>query len=111
MTANWFFWALAAGVLGCSVWTFRGLRRDPERRRAAWLAGLRGGATLLIAWIVLQPQFRRRETVAERPLVGVLVDASQSMNDGPAAAPRSQMAREGTEARNADSAAWENARA
>ncbi len=94
MTPNWMFWALAAGVLGFTAWNCRGLRHDPDRRRAWWLAGLRAGAAVLLAWIVLQPQFRRRETVAERPLVGVLVDASQSMNDGPAAAPRSQLARE-----------------
>ena len=94
MTPNWMFWALAAGVLGFTAWNCRGLRHDPDRRRAWWLAGWRAGAAVLLAWIVLQPQFRRRETVAERPLVGVLVDASQSMNDGPAAAPRSQMARE-----------------
>ena len=105
MTSNWIFWVLAAAVLGVSVWTFRGLRRDPERRRAAWLAGLRGGAAMLLAWIVLQPQFRRRESVAQRPLVGVLVDASQSMNDGPSTAPRSKLAREWL-----DSAAFRKAR-
>ena len=32
MTSSWIFWALAAAVLGLSVWTFRGLRRDPERK-------------------------------------------------------------------------------
>ncbi len=90
MTANLLFWLLALGVLGFTVWTFRGLRGDADRRRAAWLAGLRGGAAVLLAWVLLQPQFRRRETVSERPLVGVLVDASQSMNDGS----RAQMARE-----------------
>ncbi len=105
MTSNWIFWALAAGVIGFSAWTLLGLRRDPEPRRAAWLAGLRGTAAILLAWIVLQPQFRRRESVAERPLVGVLVDASQSMNDGPSSSPRSAVAREWL-----DSAAMRKAR-
>ena len=92
MTPHMIFWGLAAGVLGLSAWTFAGLRRDPDRRRAACLAGLRGGSALLLAWVLLQPQFRRREAVAVRPLVGVLVDASQSMNDGPSATPRSKAA-------------------
>ena len=105
MTANWVFWALAAGVLGFTAWSLRLLRRDPDRRRAAWLAGLRGTAAILLAWVLLQPQFRRRETVAGRPLVGVLVDASQSMNDGPAAMLRSKVAREWL-----DSAAFRQAR-
>ena len=105
MTATWLHWLVAAAVLGFTVWTLRGLRRDPERQRAAWLAGLRGSAAIVLAWIVLQPQFRRRESLAERPLVGVLVDASQSMNDGPAAAPRSKLAREWL-----DSAAFRKAR-
>ena len=82
MTSSPIFWLLAAMVLGFTGWTFRSLRRDEDRQRALWLAGLRGGAALLLAVVVLQPQFRRRETVVERPLVGVLVDASQSMNDG-----------------------------
>ena len=43
--------------------------------------------------------------MAERPLVGVLVDASQSMNDGPAAATRARVAREWL-----DSAAFRKAR-
>ncbi|MCX6873818.1 MAG: hypothetical protein NTW21_08415 [Verrucomicrobia bacterium] len=94
MSTNLVFQALAATVLGLTAWTFRGLRHDADRRRAAGLAGLRGSAAMLLAWVLLQPQFRRRETVAERPLVGVLVDASQSMNDGPATAPRSKVALE-----------------
>ena len=106
MTTHWAFWALAAAVLGLSAWTCRGLRRDPDRRRAAGLAGCRGTAAVLLAWVLLQPQCRRRETVAERPLVGVLVDASQSMNDGPAAASRATRAREWL-----DSAAFRQARA
>jgi hypothetical protein len=92
MTPNVIFWVLAVGVLGGTLWTFAGLRHDPDRRRAAWLAGLRGVAALVLAWVLLQPQFRRRETIAERPLVGVLVDASQSMNDGPDGATRSKVA-------------------
>lgn len=82
MTTNIIFWLLAAAVIGFTGWTFRGFRRDPDRQRAAWLAGLRGGAACLLALVLLQPQFRRKETVVEKPLVGVLVDASQSMNDG-----------------------------
>ena len=105
MTTHWIFWALAACVLVFTGWTFRGLRRDPERHRAAWLAGLRCSSAILLAWIVLQPQFRRRESVAERPLVGVLVDASQSMNDGPSFTPRRTMVREWL-----DSAAFRKAR-
>ena len=82
MTTNIIFWLLAAAVIGFTVWTFRGFRRDPDRPRAAWLAGLRGSAACLLAIVLIQPQFRRTETVVEKPLVGVLVDASQSMNDG-----------------------------
>lgn len=94
MTTHMVFWLLAAAVLGITAWTFAGLRHDSNRLRAACLAGLRGAAAILLAWVLLQPQFRRREAVVERPLVGVLVDASQSMNDGPAHAPRSKAARE-----------------
>ncbi len=101
MTGNPVFWLLALGVLGFTVWSLSELRRDPERQRAWWLAGLRGMAALLLAWVLLQPQFKRRETVSERPLVGVLVDGSQSMNDGKRAA----MAREWL-----DSAAFRKAR-
>ena len=50
MNANAVFWALAVGLLGLTVWTFRGFRRDADRRRAAWLAGLRGVAALVFAW-------------------------------------------------------------
>jgi uncharacterized membrane protein len=82
MTGNPVFWLLAAGVLGFTAWSIIGLRGDPDRQRALWLAGLRGASGLLLAVVLLQPQFRRRESVVERPLVGVLVDASQSMNDG-----------------------------
>jgi uncharacterized membrane protein len=82
MTTNIVFWLLVAAVAGFTMWTFRGFRRDPDRRRATWLAGLRGGAACLLALVLLQPQFRRMETVVEKPLVGVLVDVSQSMNDG-----------------------------
>jgi uncharacterized membrane protein len=84
---------LAACVLGVAVWTLATLRRNPDRQRALALAVLRGGAAVLLATILLQPQFRRHETVVERPLIGVLVDTSQSMNDGPAATPRHQVAR------------------
>jgi uncharacterized membrane protein len=105
MTSNAVFWVLAAVVLGGTGWSFGVLRHDPDRRRAAWLAGLRGGSAILLAWILLQPQFRRREAVAERPLIGVLVDASQSMNDGPADATRAMAAREWL-----DSAAMRKAR-
>ena len=94
MTSNIGFMALAAAVLGLSLWSLAALRRDPDRRRAAWLAGLRSTAAILLAWILLQPQFRRKETVPERPLIGVLVDASQSMNDGPSAATRAAIARQ-----------------
>jgi uncharacterized membrane protein len=105
MTPQMTFWALAAGVLGITAWTFSGLRSDPDRRRAAWLAGMRGGSAILLASVLLQPQFRRREAMAVRPLVGVLVDASQSMNDGPATSPRSAVARAWL-----DSAAFREAR-
>jgi uncharacterized membrane protein len=82
MTTGPVFWLLAIAVLGLTVWTFRALLRDEDRLRAWGLAALRGSAALLLAVVLLQPQFRRQETVIERPLVGVLVDSSQSMNDG-----------------------------
>jgi uncharacterized membrane protein len=81
MTGGLTFWLLALAVIGFTAWTFAGLRNDSDRRRAAWLAGLRGTSAILLALVLLQPQFKRRESVAERPLVGVLVDSSQSMND------------------------------
>lgn len=99
------FRVLAVCVIGFTAWMLASSRRDPNRRRATVLAVLRGSAAILLAWIVLQPQFRRRETVAERPLVGVLVDTSQSMNDGPTAAPRGKVARDWL-----DSAAFRRAR-
>ena len=105
MTSNIVFWVFAAAVLGFTGWGCYALRREPDRRRAAWLSGLRGTAAILFAWVLLQPQHRRHETVAERPLIGVLVDASQSMNDGPAAATRARVAREWL-----DSAAFRTAR-
>lgn len=105
MTVNAAFWLLAAAVLAVTAWTFAGLRHDPDRRRAAWLAGLRGTAALLLAVVLLQPQFRRRELLAERPLVGVLIDDSQSMNDGPAPDTRAAAARDWL-----DSAAFRKAR-
>jgi hypothetical protein len=82
MTHNILFALLALGVLGFTIWTFAGLRNDPDRRRAGWLAGLRAGSAVLLGLVLLQPQFRRKEWVLERPLVGVLIDDSQSMNDG-----------------------------
>lgn len=94
MTAGATFWLLAAGVLALSVWTFAGLRHDGNRRRAGALAGLRGATTILLAVILLQPQCQRREFVADRPVIGVLVDGSQSMNDGPASDTRAKVARE-----------------
>ena len=94
MTSNIIFWVLAAGVLGLTAWTCAGLRRDPNRRRAVSLASLRGVSALLLAWVLLQPQSRRRETIPERPIIGVLIDSSQSMNDGPPAYPRRELARE-----------------
>ena len=96
---------LAVMVLGLTVWTLFGLRRDPDRRRAVVLAVLRGTATVLLVLVLFQPQCRRREAVVERPVVGVLIDESQSMNDGPADSPRGKVAREWL-----DSAAFHEAR-
>lgn len=94
MSAGLVFWLLAVLVLALSAWTFAGLRHDANRRRAMALAGFRGSAALVLAVILIQPQCQRRELVAERPLVGVLVDASQSMNDGPVPDTRARVARE-----------------
>lgn len=89
------FWSglIAAAVLALTAWTFIGLRRDPDRRRAVWLASLRGMSALLLGLALVQPQCQRRERVVERPLVGVLIDDSQSMNDGPAPNTRAEAAR------------------
>jgi uncharacterized membrane protein len=94
MSGGVVFWLLAAGVLAFTAWTFAGLRRDPDRGRALALAGLRGASAILLAVILMQPQCQRREVVAERPLIGVLIDDSQSMNDGPAPDTRAKVARE-----------------
>ncbi len=94
MTAGVGLWILALLMLALSAWTFAGLRRDENRRRALALAGFRGAAALVLAVILVQPQCRRRELVAERPVVGVLIDASQSMNDGPLPATRARVVRE-----------------
>jgi uncharacterized membrane protein len=105
MTGNMVLWLLSGAVLLLTAWTFAGLRHDPDRWRAAGLAGLRGVSAILLAVVLLQPQFRRRELVVERPLVGVLIDDSQSMNDGPAPDTRAKAAREWL-----DSAAFRKAR-
>ena len=81
MTGNPIFWVLAAAVLACAVWLAMSMRVDRNRRRARWLAVLRVSAAMLFALVLLQPQCRRREVVVERPLVGVLIDTSQSMQD------------------------------
>ena len=105
MMHHLWFGLLAVGVLGLTAWTFAGLRKDPDRRRALWLAGLRGGSAILLGLVLLQPQFQRSEWVIERPLVGVLIDDSQSMNDGPTPETRVMVAREWLE-----SAAFRDAR-
>jgi len=94
MTGSVIFWLLAVAVLALTVWTFAGLRHDKDRRRAMSLAGMRGASAILLAVALIQPQCQRRELVAERPLIGVLIDDSQSMNDGPAPATRAKVARE-----------------
>lgn len=94
MNAHPVFAVLAILILTLTGWTFAGLRHEPGRRRAAWLAGLRFASAILLAWIMFQPRHHRSVTVPERPLIGVLVDASQSMNDGPPSATRATVARE-----------------
>ena len=56
--------------------------RDPDRRRGALLAVSRLASGVLLGVVLLQPQCSRQETVHERPLVGVMIDTSQSMRDG-----------------------------
>lgn len=105
MNAHPAFWLLSALVVALTAWSAWRLRRDPERQRAWWLGGLRGAAAVLVAWMILQPQSRRTLTEVERPLVGVLVDTSQSMADGPPGATRADQAR-----RWLESAAFRQAR-
>ncbi len=93
MNAHPVFWALAVLLALVAAWQAIAARRDPERNRARWLAGLRAAAALLLAWTVLQPQSRRSVSEVERPLLGVLVDASESMNDGPPGATRADQVR------------------
>ena len=85
---------VALVVIAATGWTCAGLRNDTDRRRAAWLAGLRCVSVILLVLVLIQPQFRRSEWVVDRPLVGVLIDNSQSMNDGPAPDTRASVARE-----------------
>ena len=93
-------WCWAHGV------DFRGLaeRLRTGVARHGWRA-CAGPRRLLLGLVLLQPQFRRKERVVERPLVGVLIDDSQSMNDGPAPDTRAEVAREWL-----DSAAFRKAR-
>jgi uncharacterized membrane protein len=88
------FWLLAAGVLVLTAWTFADLRHDANRWRARLLAALRGLSAILLAAVLVQPQCQRREFVAERPLITVFIDDSQSMNDGPSPDTRAMVARE-----------------
>ena len=94
MTAGLFFWLLAAVVLAVTAWTFASLRHHAKRWRAGLLAALRGVSAILLAGVLVQPQCQRREFMAERPLIGVLIDDSQSMNDGPSPDTRVSVARE-----------------
>ncbi len=94
MTTHGIYGLLALAVLAITAWTFAALRRDPDRRRALALASVRSGSAILLAWVLLQPQCRHREANITRPIIGVLIDSSQSMNDGPAANPRRQVAQQ-----------------
>ena len=60
----------------------------PGGRKSLLLAGLRAAAALAMAIMLLQPQCRRSELIAEKPMLGVLIDGSQSMRDGPPGAAR-----------------------
>jgi Putative glutamine amidotransferase len=97
MTSNPLFWLLAAAVVAFAVWSIRRELGAGDRR----LAVLRGVSAACVAVVLIQPQFRRTETILEKPAVSVLIDASQSMNDGNRAA----MVREWL-----DSATFRNAR-
>jgi len=59
MTTHMVFWLLSAAVLGITAWTFAGLRRDSNRLRAACLAGLRGAAAILLAWVFMLNQLTK----------------------------------------------------
>lgn len=76
---RWLF-AVVAGLAGALA-AWRGWR-DPDRKRGVVLALARAMAGGALALMVLQPQCSRREVTRERPLVGVMIDASQSMGDG-----------------------------
>lgn len=76
---RWMFALVAlvgGGIAAARAW------RDPDRRRGIGLAVLRGAAALVVGLMVLQPQCSRREVIRAKPLVGVLLDNSQSMQDG-----------------------------
>ncbi|MBC8126019.1 MAG: hypothetical protein H8M99_02575 [Gloeobacteraceae cyanobacterium ES-bin-144] len=75
------FWLLSLLVIGFTARSVFSILQDSDRRRGRWLAGWRVMAALLLVLVLLQPQWRRHETVNEKPLIGVIVDSSQSMND------------------------------
>lgn len=86
MTTNPIFWLLAMAV---AVWAIWSIRRDwhvGDRLRTRRLAIMRAISAACMVVILLQPQFKRLETVWEKPMVSVLIDGSQSMNDGNRAA-------------------------
>jgi chitodextrinase len=82
--------AITVLLLGAAalVWS---VARGPGGRKRWLLAALRAIVALSIALMILQPQCRRSELISEKPVLGVLIDGSQSMRDGPPGATRADI--------------------
>lgn len=88
MNAHMFAWVVTGVLLLGSAGAVWSVARGPGGRKSLLLAGLRAAAALAMAIMLLQPQCRRSELIAEKPMLGVLIDGSQSMRDGPPGAAR-----------------------
>ena len=93
MNADFFSWLIAAIVLAGAGWMAFRVARGPGGKRRPALAVLRVLAGMGIATMALQPQCRRTTEEVEKPMIGILVDDSQSMNDGAPGHTRADAAR------------------
>ncbi|MFA5206155.1 MAG: hypothetical protein WC708_17300, partial [Lentisphaeria bacterium] len=79
-------WALAPLVLAALAVTWAGLRRAALPPLARWgLLALRAAALLLLAALVLLPEWHRQRVETDAPVLALAVDLSASMTDQPRA--------------------------
>jgi hypothetical protein len=70
--------AIAAVLVGLTIWTYVGVPRA-NRRRVALLVLLRLSALLLAVLALVRPSLAARDSTRERSLLLILLDASESM--------------------------------